>query len=449
MNFFEEQLRFIVGNQPSFENAKYIGRACIASLDGGVKMKAEFVINNTINEYEALKLTAINPKEDKIDNMLLHFGDCFNKVNVGGIMMVPSFREYDGKAKWYIEPSIAEKAALGDAVQEYAELFEQQKAMGNMLTEELKPGDSIRFVPQEPLFNCSQIEYTEGIFDEIDLKHQVCFVSWGGSEKITVPFRYVLGVYDSNTDETHFGCKHTKPLFGMNEIRAYDLLCEARNAYSTQQKSMNNTALQSHRYESIKELEQQLGAVVDGIISKAAQSQDGEYEVPIDDIADEFKKENDFILGHILVDMLDEREEISIVDARLGDGKADIKINSEYRPTENAESKTPLLKLKDLLALRLEDVYIFDKDEEHNLAVIVELDNNTLTAEGKEAWSDVLNADVHRISDGDEGIAMEVSGVDVERLCDFSYMLAGHCSYKDYEKWVNDTPDSQDFEMKV
>ena len=79
MNFFEQQLRFIVGNQPSFENAKYIGRTCIASLDGGVKLKAEFIKGIMAERFIALQLTAINTSEGKIDSISLKFEDYFKK----------------------------------------------------------------------------------------------------------------------------------------------------------------------------------------------------------------------------------------------------------------------------------------------------------------------------------------------------------------------------------
>lgn len=245
MNFFEEQLRFIIGNQSAFENAKYIGRACVASLDGGVKLKAEFVTRNTADKYEALKLTAIKPTDGEIDRLTLNFEDYFNKRNLSGIFKTPHIWIYNGKTDWYIEPTIAEKAALGDAVQDYTELFELQKS--------------------------------------INMK----------------------------------------------------------------------------------------------------------------------------------------------------------------------EKTSPLPKLKDLLSMRFEDVHIVHKDEEHNLATIVELDKNTLTEQGKEAWSDILNASVHRIYDGDYGVQIEVDGVDAERLFEFSYMLAGHCPSSDYDKWVNDAPDSQDINLNM
>ena len=98
--------------------------------------------------------------------------------------------------------------------------------------------------------------------------------------------------------------------------------------------------------------------------------------------------------------------------------------------------------LKDLIECSLEDIHLVDRDEEHELATIVELNSNTLTEEGKQEWDDVLCARVERIYDGDYGVQIEVSGCDAERVKDFSFMLAGCVSEKDYDRWVNSTSDN-------
>ncbi len=130
MNYFEKELRAILGNQPFFKGAKYIGRACITSLDSGTKLKAEFVTCGTADHYEALKLTAINPSDGEIDRLLLRFEDYLNPHMIGGSKVTPYIWTYNGNSKWYGEPDMTEKIALGDAAQDYTELFEQQNDMG-------------------------------------------------------------------------------------------------------------------------------------------------------------------------------------------------------------------------------------------------------------------------------------------------------------------------------
>lgn len=121
MNFFEQQLRAILGNEPAFKNARYIGRACYASLDGGNKLKAEFITLSTADHYEALKLTAINPRDGEIDHLTLRFSDHFKRQAVHDYTAVPYIWTYGKDTEWYARPSIEDKTALGDAAQEYAE----------------------------------------------------------------------------------------------------------------------------------------------------------------------------------------------------------------------------------------------------------------------------------------------------------------------------------------
>ncbi len=93
--------------------------------------------------------------------------------------------------------------------------------------------------------------------------------------------------------------------------------------------------------------------------------------------------------------------------------------------------------LMGLIGCNLEEFHLCHCDEEHDLATIVELYPDTLTEQGRKDWADVLAAKVERIYNGYYGIQINVSGCDAERLRDFSYMLAGHCSVSDYDRWVN------------
>lgn len=69
---------------------------------------------------------------------------------------------------------------------------------------------------------------------------------------------------------------------------------------------------------------------------------------------------------------------------------------------------------------------------------IIELNDKTLTENGKTEWSDVLNAGVKRIYQGYYGLQIDLTGVKASRIYDFSAMLAGYCSIEDYYKWVRD-----------
>lgn len=92
-------------------------------------------------------------------------------------------------------------------------------------------------------------------------------------------------------------------------------------------------------------------------------------------------------------------------------------------------------KLADILPCNFEDVHLCHRAVENEPCTICELSDSTLTAEGKQAWTDVMNADVHRIYNGFYGLQIELSGVKPSRLDAFFSALAGYCSAQDYETW--------------
>lgn len=125
-------------------------------------------------------------------------------------------------------------------------------------------------------------------------------------------------------------------------------------------------------------------------------------------------------------------------------------VHSELKQIEKEQQTDSNLKLKDLMSIRLEDIHLVHSDEDIELATITELKSNSLTDEGQKEWADVLNADVVRIFDGILGAQVECSGVDPQRLSQFSFMLAGHCSSQDYEKWVTqELPEAPDMKMNL
>jgi hypothetical protein len=107
------------------------------------------------------------------------------------------------------------------------------------------------------------------------------------------------------------------------------------------------------------------------------------------------------------------------------------------------------MSLLSLMKCNLEDIHLIHVDKEHDLATIVELGENTLTEQGKAAWTDILLAKVERIYTGFYGLQIDVSGCTPERLQDFSFMLAGQCSEHDYIRWVNQAEMDEGFDMSM
>ena len=107
-----------------------------------------------------------------------------------------------------------------------------------------------------------------------------------------------------------------------------------------------------------------------------------------------------------------------------------------------------LITLFELMGCSLENVHIVGANVEHDLATIVELNQDTLTDEGKREWSDVLSAKVTRIFDGIYGTQIEVTGCEPERLEAFSNILAGECTLSESEHWLNPVADDKVFDLK-
>ena len=92
--------------------------------------------------------------------------------------------------------------------------------------------------------------------------------------------------------------------------------------------------------------------------------------------------------------------------------------------------------LKDLLAIRWEDIHLMHDEIENDPSTIVELSGTTLTDAGRKAWADVLDARVLRVYEDSYGQQLELTGVKASRLDEFSAMLAGYCSVEEYDQWV-------------
>ncbi len=154
--------------------------------------------------------------------------------------------------------------------------------------------------------------------------------------------------------------------------------------------------------------------------------------IPLEMVSDfaNIKVTADNGIGELLMQEIQKRG--NIADIQMTDGSLDIK----YAERQSEQKSLNLRSLLNVHHIRLEDVHLCDVDEEHDLATVVELDQNTLTELGRHEWADVLDAKVERIYAGYYGTQIELSGCDPDRLRDFSFMLAGQYSYKDYDQWV-------------
>lgn len=181
-----------------------------------------------------------------------------------------------------------------------------------------------------------------------------------------------------------------------------------------------------------------------------ANSEDGSWAVTYEELSyhfDEAAVSNQNGFGKLLKEELQQREEIN--ELIMTEDCIEMTYHMEYCENCQQGGLTGAMSLFSLMGCNLYDVHLCDSDEDHELATVVELNQNTLTENGKRDWSDVLNAKVTQIYEGTFGVQIGLTGCPAERLRDFSFMLAGHCSAKDYDRWVNsDTPKQAQSEPK-
>ncbi|MCQ4022398.1 MULTISPECIES: hypothetical protein [unclassified Ruminococcus] len=144
-------------------------------------------------------------------------------------------------------------------------------------------------------------------------------------------------------------------------------------------------------------------------------------------------------MGRLLREELQQREEIG--ELIMTEDCIEMTYHMEYCENCQEGGIKGVMSLFSLMGCNLYDVHLCDSDEDHELATVVELNQDTLTEDGRREWSDVLSARVTSIYAGSYGVQIGLTGCPAERLRDFSFMLAGHCSENDYDRWVNsDSP---------
>lgn len=167
-------------------------------------------------------------------------------------------------------------------------------------------------------------------------------------------------------------------------------------------------------------------------------SEDGRWTVTYEELSyhfDEAAVSNQNGFGKFLKEELQQREEIN--ELIMTEDCIEMTFHMEYCRNCQQGGFAGAMNLFSLMGCNLYDVHLCDSDEDHELSTVVELNQNTLTEDGRRDWSDVLNAKVTSIHKGAYGVQIGLTGCPAERLRDFSFMLAGCCSAEDYDRWIN------------
>lgn len=180
-------------------------------------------------------------------------------------------------------------------------------------------------------------------------------------------------------------------------------------------------------------LREQLRMAADDILrGEMGKQADGSWLIGWDDIKEHLditvSRTNG--IGQLLVEELNRREEVAEAIA-TEDG---MEMSMILARNQNADG----MDLFSVMECNLTDVCLRHEKENGYNEVIAKLNPNTLTAEGRKEWSDILSAKVTSITPGGAGIHVTLSGCEAQRISDFAGMLAGYCQVEEYERWVRD-----------
>ena len=128
-NIFESELRKLFEDGKLIETPQFVGRECVGSLGGELRVRAQIIHTCVSGNYDALKLTVLNRTEGPVDTITLDFLDVWGRKPVpnnpnfsNGV--APHIWEDGGKREWYAyTPNASDYRKLRGAAKAYLDTF--------------------------------------------------------------------------------------------------------------------------------------------------------------------------------------------------------------------------------------------------------------------------------------------------------------------------------------
>lgn len=130
MNYFEQELRRLFGNDANITDKRFVGRAFFGKLTDSLRVRVEFVTLGRADHYEAIKATIINRNDGPVDALAIRLSDLIGKKMVSN----PNFRDgiapyiwkYGDKIEWYVyKPTKADYDQISGALNDYFNVFRE------------------------------------------------------------------------------------------------------------------------------------------------------------------------------------------------------------------------------------------------------------------------------------------------------------------------------------
>lgn len=131
MNFYEQEMRKMFGDNGIIHDAKFTGKTMLGKLDDELRVKLQFVTGILADHYNAIRATIINRKEGVVDQQLFRFSDIIGMQKRRDMSDIePHIWEYGGKPEWYVPITASAKAQIADTVLDYVGMYRQEENMG-------------------------------------------------------------------------------------------------------------------------------------------------------------------------------------------------------------------------------------------------------------------------------------------------------------------------------
>lgn len=134
MNFFEQEMRFMLEDNDLLKDMKFSGKMMVGKLDDEKVYKAEFITTHTSNHYDAIKASVINKNGGVVDSHVFKFSDVVGMYYRGNGLdsIEPYMWVSDGNPSWYTPLSSSQKVQIGCAVLDYGEMYQDTQYALNM-----------------------------------------------------------------------------------------------------------------------------------------------------------------------------------------------------------------------------------------------------------------------------------------------------------------------------
>lgn len=177
--------------------------------------------------------------------------------------------------------------------------------------------------------------------------------------------------------------------------------------------------------------------LADYVVSKSTEhTKDGRWSISYEELYHHFGANITDTNGNgkLLQKELRQREQIN--ELLMTEDCIEMTCHLEYCENCQQGGLAGAMSLLSLMGCNLYDVHPVCAGSDVECGSIAKLNADTLTAEGKQEWSDVLLAEVKSISPRGQYTDLKLANCDAFRLSAFTHMLNGQCDTEDYERWV-------------